>query len=75
MVSTFFNDQHGCRDWEERAIAIASFSDRFGTGADGAVGAAGAAGAAGSELQPIARPATNNIMAIVPVLMGHILHI
>ena len=52
----------------ERAIPMASFSVRFGTGV---------AGASGAELQPIARPATNsvNIMAIVPVLMGHILHI
>ena len=59
-------DQHGWCDSEERAIAIASFSDRFGTGA------AGAAGASVAELQPIARPATNrvNIMAIVRICIG-----
>jgi len=58
---------------EERAIAMASFSVRFGTGA---AGAAGAAGASGAELQPIARPATNsiNVMAIVRTFMGDILH-
>jgi len=50
---------------------MASFSDRFGTEV------AGVAGASGALLHPITRPATNrvNIMAIVPVLMGHILHI
>jgi len=47
---------------------MASFSDRFGTGA---------AGASGAELQLIARPATNsiNVMAIVRTFMGDILHI
>ena len=50
---------------------MASFSDRFGTGA---AGAAGAAGASGAELQLIARPATNsiNVMAIVRTFMGDI---